>query len=75
MTAPDRAPSSNVIPIAQGGHGHYTWDRSHVVANTYRIRRGALTAGRLIIDPHIPFHAGLLERVCKAFDDQEREAT
>lgn len=66
---------AEVIPIAAGGHGVYTWDRSHVVANTYRIRRGSLTAGRLIIDPHIPFHAELLERICKAFADQEHEVT
>jgi hypothetical protein len=64
--------SAQIIPIAQGGTGRYTWDKSRVTANTYRIRRGTLTAGRLILDPHIPFHAELLERICKAFDDQER---
>lgn len=65
--------SAHVIPIAEGGAGRYTFERSKAFRSTFRIRRGADVVGTVAVDDSIPFAAELLERVCKAFADHERE--
>lgn len=75
MTAPDTAPSSQIIPLPNRGVGHYTWTASRAIPNRFIIRRGPTQIGYLILTDRVPFHSSILERLCQALDDEERETT
>lgn len=63
------------IPIAEGGVGSFTWDKSQHTTNRYHVRQGRDVVASIVLTDRCPDPAAVLNAVCAALDNPEGDTT